>query len=500
MNGRATSLMMITALALVTANPAIGQIGTGLATEAHPAATAPARPAPPPKAKVQAPSRAQSNLPGPDAPVPGNPDYAPTPVQEPAPPPPPLPPVVWDLVSAEDLLRYIQQIGKEGLNPADYDPDELATAIQTGNPTVVSPIATDRFDRLSSDLALGHVKKPARIDWWVVDKDLDAQKQDALLRSALAQHNMTQALDGLLPTHPQYAALKAALEATPATDTLTIDRIKLNMDRWRWLPRDLGNKYIIVNVPSFYATLVENGVNRWKQRAIGGKLSTPTPQLNATAVGVILNPWWEVPKSIEHEAAGKKGFVAVKGADGQVQRWRQPPGPTNALGQVKFVMPNSKAIYLHDTNARSRFNSDVRALSHGCIRTQHILDLATQLLGDDEGQWTPERIQAALDSKKTIQANFVKPLPVYIVYFSSAALLDGSIVKYKDLYGRDAKALAALQMKDGGASLAPPKLKPEDEIAGGPTKAKAVDPLAVPTTKPQAARSKPKPAGQIAQQ
>ena len=115
------------------------------------------------------------------------------------------------------------------------------------------------------------------------------------------------------------------------------------MDRWRWLPRDLGPKYIIVNVPGFHATLVENGVNRWKQRAIAGKLSTPTPQLNATAVGVILNPWWEVPKSIEHEAAGKKGFVAVKGADGKVQRWRQPPGPTNALGQLKFVMPNSQS-------------------------------------------------------------------------------------------------------------------------------------------------------------
>ena len=415
------------------------------------------------------PSPAQ---PAPDAPVPGNPDFAPQPAQAAPPPPPPLPPVVWDIVSAQDLLYYIQQIGKEGLNPADYEPAELEAAIQTGNPAVVSPIATDRFNRLSSDLALGHVKKPGRIDWWVVDKDLDAQKQDALLRSALAQRNMRATLDGLLPTHPQYAALKAALEATPATETAKLNRIRLNMDRWRWLPRDLGPKYIIVNVPGFHATLVENGVNRWKQRAIAGKLSTPTPQLNATAVGVILNPWWEVPKSIEREAAGKKGFVAVKGADGKVQRWRQPPGPTNALGQLKFVMPNSKAIYLHDTNARSRFNDSTRALSHGCVRTQHILDLATELLGDDGGEWTPEKIQTTLESKKTVQANFVKPLPVYIVYFSSAALLDGKIVDYKDLYGRDSKAMAALQMKDGGASLAPPKVKPEEQVADPAAKPK----------------------------
>jgi murein L,D-transpeptidase YcbB/YkuD len=94
------------------------------------------------------------------------------------------------------------------------------------------------------------------------------------------------------------------------------------------------------------------------------------------------------------------------------------------------------------------------------------MDLATELLGDDGGEWTPEKIQAALASKKTVQANFVKPLPVYIVYFSAAALLDGSIVDYKDLYGRDSKAMAALEMKDGGASLAP--LKPKEEQAAKP--------------------------------
>jgi murein L,D-transpeptidase YcbB/YkuD len=128
---------------------------------------------------------------------------------------------------------------------------------------------------------------------------------------------------------------------------------------------------------------------------------------------------------------------------------------------MKFVMYNQYNIYLHDTNARSRFNDDVRALSHGCVRTQHIVDLATELLGDDGGEWTPDKIQAQLASGKTKQANFVKPVPVYIVYFTSAALNDGRINQYNDLYGRDAKAMAALGMKDGGASLAPkPKPKP----------------------------------------
>jgi murein L,D-transpeptidase YcbB/YkuD len=452
-------LMLFTALAGIGAAPVLAQVApTSVQPRPYPVQQAP-RPAQQPP--VGAPAQA---LPQPQA-------------AQAAPAPAPLPPPLWDVVNAEDLLHYIKQVGAEGLNPADYDPDGLATAIRSGDYYVMSAVATQRFNQLSSDLALGHVKKPARVDWWIVDNDLGADKQDALLRATLGKHDMAGTLNGLLPTHPQYAALKAALAATPAADTAERDRIRLNMDRWRWLPRDLGQKYIIVNVPSFHATLVENGANRWKQRAIAGKLSTPTPQLSAMATGVILNPWWEVPKSIEKEAAGKKGFVALKAPDGSIQRWRQPPGPTNALGQLKFVMPNSKAIYLHDTNARSRFNDSVRALSHGCVRTQHVVDLATLLLGDDNGPWTADKVQSTLASKKTVQANFVKPVPVYIVYFSQAALLDGKIVDYKDMYGRDPKAVAALNMKDGGASLTPANEKPDapENVAAKPKPAKSQD-------------------------
>ncbi len=369
------------------------------------------------------------------------------------PAPPPLPPVVWDPVSAQDLIYYIRQVGADGLDPAFYDPAGLEAAIRTGNPAIISPAATERFNALSSDLALGHVRKSARIGWYIVDKDIDSAAQDTMLRTALFTRRMGDVLNGLLPTHPQYASLKSALEMTPAAETAKRDRIRLNMDRWRWLPRDLGNKYVIVNVPGFHATLVENGVNRWKHKAIAGATKTPTPQLSAMAVGVMLNPWWEVPPSITKEVAGKKGFV--KSSDGS--RWRQPPGPGNALGEMKFVMYNPHNIYLHDTNARSRFSSRMRALSHGCIRTENIHDLAMELLADDGGEWTPDRVQAQIASGKTKQVNFVKPVPIYIVYFSAAGLNDGRIVDYQDLYGRDGKALAALKSMDGTAA-APKKL------------------------------------------
>jgi murein L,D-transpeptidase YcbB/YkuD len=387
------------------------------------------------------------------------------PVQQPAvaaqvPPPvvvPPepivLPPPIWDPRDAQALLFFIQGIGSEGLDPADYDPAGLIAALRLGNPVDVSQAATDRFNRLSSDLAFGRVRGDDRQDWHIPDKDLDPSRQALLLQAALAQHRVPDALRGLLPSHPQYAALRHALEVTPRTETAKINRIRLNMDRWRWLPRDLGERYIIVNVPAYTAALVEDGVTTSRHHAVAGKISTPTPQLSALATGVILNPWWEVPKSIEGEVRGKAGYVPFKDpASGKILRWRQPPGPKNALGQLKFVMPNSKAIYLHDTNARSKFNSQVRAFSHGCIRTEHILALATKLLNEGatiDGtpggvDWTPDKIQTALASQKTVQANFPKPLPVYIVYMSSAALVDGKIVNYTDVYKRDGKVIAAL--------------------------------------------------------
>jgi murein L,D-transpeptidase YcbB/YkuD len=424
-------------------------VGLGLSAGLVPAGTLaqrvdPIAPLPAPRATV----------PGQVAPAPlATPQTAPPPVAEPV--APVLPPPLWRAGDVGQLLSYIRGVGRDGLDPDDYDAAGLDRALRSGDPAAWSLAATERFNKLSSDLALGHVRGAARVGWHIVDRDLDATRQRALLDQALATGQFALLLDGLLPTHPQYGALRYALQVASKTDNAKINRIRLNMDRWRWLPRELGQKYIIVNVPAYHATLVENGVTRWKHKAIAGAIRTPTPQLTATATGVILNPWWEVPTSINKEVAGKAGYVAVKGKDGKVQRWRQPPGPSNALGQMKFVMPNSHAIFLHDTNARSRFNSSVRALSHGCIRTEHIHDLAAELGSDDGGEWNRAKIDATLATKKTVEVKFVRPLPVYIVYFSSAALTDGSIVNYDDVYQRDSKVIAALLDRDGAPAATP---------------------------------------------
>ena len=354
-----------------------------------------------------------------------------------------LPPPFWPLADAQELLTVIHSVAAEGLSPNVYAPTALADAIAARNAPRVSFAATDSFNKLSSDFALGHVRGEDRIDWHVANPGLNAAHQRELLDGALAQHRVGDALRGLLPTHPQYGALRTAL-ADPA-NAAQVKTIRLNMDRWRWLPRNLGDRYIIANVPAYTATLVENGVAVSRHKAVAGAIKTPTPQLSAMATGVILNPWWEVPTSISHEVATKSSFVAVRDSiTGAVQRYRQPPGPLNALGQMKFVMPNPYAIYLHDTNAKSRFNSAVRAFSHGCIRTDKIGDLARLLLSEDGGTWDAAKVADALASKKSVKATFVKPLPIYIVYFTAAAALDGSIVHYNDVYHRDGTVIAAL--------------------------------------------------------
>jgi len=259
------------------------------------------------------------------------------------------------------------------------------------------------------------------------------------MRKAIAENRVRETLLSLLPTHLQYAELKAALAASQ--DPAERDVIRANLDRWRWLPRDLGERYILVNVPAFRVALVENGHTVAAFKAVVGKPETATPQLTATATGVILNPWWEVPESIAPEVRGKKGYVTVK--NGDKVRYRQPPGPSNALGRIKVVMPNNHAIYLHDTPSKAAFNREVRALSHGCVRTQNPLELARLLINDPK--WDKAAIDRAVAAGKTLRVNASSPIPVYITYFTAAARNDqAGILTWKDLYGRDAKVVTAL--------------------------------------------------------
>jgi murein L,D-transpeptidase YcbB/YkuD len=354
--------------------------------------------------------------------------------------PAPAPAPTWQRAAAEALYRYVEAIGQEGIDPAGYDPDRLRAAIDSGDDMELNAVATPLFARLVGDLSGGYVRGSARVDWHMPANVVDAARQRALLVRATGG-DVAGALDSLLPTHPQYLGLKAALANTAPDDNVRRDLIRANMERWRWMPRDLGPRHVIVNVPAFTAALVEDGRVVARHRAVVGARRTPTPQLTATITAITVNPWWNVPQSISSHMRSTAGYQ-VREVNG-TRFLRQPPGPRNALGRLKIEMPNQWAIYLHDTPAQSLFDRPVRAFSHGCIRTQYVRDFAADLL-ERTGGWDRAAIDAAIGRGQTRTISLAAPVPVYIAYFTAAATTDGNIVTYPDIYGRDAPVRQAL--------------------------------------------------------
>ncbi|MDQ8757910.1 L,D-transpeptidase family protein [Sphingosinicella sp. LHD-64] len=369
----------------------------------------------------------------------------PVPVQAPPPlsyqPVAPVP-VIWQRAAAEELLSYVEAIGQEGLDPAAYEPQQLRAALATGDDASVGPAATEIFLRLTADLSGGAVRGDARGEWYMPDSSIDGNQQQQLLARA-AGGGVAGILNALLPTHPQYAGLRRALAMAPEEDTARRELIRANMERWRWMPRSLGQRHLLVNVPAFTAAIVDDGRVTRRHRTVVGARRTQTPALSATVTAVTLNPWWTLPQSIIREMGGRFNSSYVVTRNGGMTIARQRPGPGNSLGRVKIEMPNEHAIYLHDTPAQNLFSRPVRAFSHGCIRTQYVRDFAAELLAST-GQWDRAAIDAAIDAGRTQQVPLAQPIPVYIAYFTAAATTDGNIVTYADIYGRDAAVRRAL--------------------------------------------------------
>jgi murein L,D-transpeptidase YcbB/YkuD len=250
-----------------------------------------------------------------------------------------------------------------------------------------------------------------------------------------------------LQQHPHYWALRAAQETE--TDPARLHTLAVNIARWQDMPTDLGSRYLLVNIPAFEVMLWEDGAVTDRRPVIVGTTRTRTPTFSTVVTGVVLNPWWEIPASIVAESVGAlvrnrpataraRGYVVENG------RYRQRPGPGNALGQMKLVMPNPHSIGLHDTPSQALFARDVRAFSHGCVRVSDAVGFATTLLERDSG-WTRERVDAVLGTGRTRTVELVQPLPIYVAYFTAAPSATGEIEYYPDIYRRDPSVIAAAQ-------------------------------------------------------
>ena len=258
-----------------------------------------------------------------------------------------------------------------------------------------------------------------------------------------------QKANGLPPSGTLTARTAAALSGRQSSHLQA--EILANMERWRWMPRDMGETHIEVNIPDYEAAVIENGEVTLRTRVVVGKEDTPTPVFSDTMKFLIVNPYWNVPPSIirkemlprlaadpnylhrlGYEVYTRAGHLAV----------RQPPGERNALGRIKFMFPNDFAVYMHDTPSRALFDSRKRAFSHGCVRVDDPFRFAETVLGRDNG-WSEQRVKKLIGGKERY-VYLPKPLPVHLEYFTAFVDESGELQLRDDVYGYSRRVRTAL--------------------------------------------------------
>jgi L,D-transpeptidase YcbB len=243
-------------------------------------------------------------------------------------------------------------------------------------------------------------------------------------------------------------------------------QIELNMERWRWLPRDLGERYILVNIPDMRLDVWDHGTVPLSMRVVVGKPDTQTPIFNDTMTYIVFAPYWNVPTDIAKKETlpsvvrdpgflDRMNMAVVDGSGKEVDpasidldspgsyRFRQRPGTSNALGLVKFMFPNQFNVYLHDTPADSLFARASRSFSHGCVRLEQPEKLAAYVLRD-QPEWTPDRISEAMHGAEEHHVKLKEPIPVYLGYWTARVTTDGVVQFRKDVYGIDGQLTAKL--------------------------------------------------------
>ncbi len=298
---------------------------------------------------------------------------------------------------------------------------------------------------------------------------------------------------------------KSTIESLNAPVEQRISQIELTMERWRLLPQYLGSKYILVNIANFHLYGVENNDDAIDMRIVVGKPHWNTPMFSEEMTHIVMNPYWNIPPSIfkddivprikqdptymskrgidavgleapeivaieeeeesvevaEHveasnEVVQDQGLSEAEIQNEQAQeeytaqvlsgkyRLRQNPGPSNPLGQIKFLFPNKHSVYLHDTPNRGFFKRAQRNFSHGCIRVQKPIELAEFVL-EANPDWTQSRINSSINSRKTRTVHLNQTIPVYILYFTTWVDESGNANFHKDIYGLDQSLLNALR-------------------------------------------------------
>jgi murein L,D-transpeptidase YcbB/YkuD len=376
----------------------------------------------------------------------------------------------------DELLQVLRDADLHGLDRDGYGYQELTAARdKAGEAWFGSSFDEKDIPAVDLRLTYAYLAHAADLLGWgssprqVDDRWLPAPKKADLLaqlRTAIDDGKVRSTLEALAPTHPQYKGLQAALARARKGQEANadIEKIRMNLERWRWAPRDLGERHILINVPSYQMQVIEGEEPVLAMRVIVGAPETPTPLFSDAMTYVVFSPYWNIPESILREetlprlaedpdylSRNNIEVVNAKGdlvdpsevdwaseEDTTALRFRQAPGPENALGLVKFIFPNHFSVYLHDTPGDALFQKEKRAFSHGCIRVEKPVALAEYVLRD-KSKWSPERITTAMTSKTEQSVTLSAPLPVHIGYWTAWVEADGSITYVDDPYDLDRK-------------------------------------------------------------
>jgi len=382
---------------------------------------------------------------------------------------------------ADELLAELAGARNHGLDADIYGHPDLRSAVtRLRADRDASPARAARLDigltaaflAYADDLRRGAVDPSTiSISWQVRRPPADLS---GLLATAIGLDQVGVNLRRLAPMGVEYRRLQQALEGL-AVGTDGEDRLRANLERWRWLPRDLGSRYLLVRIADFELDYVVDG-RRQMHRVIVGERYRQTPQFASEVTHVVVHPSWHVPPRISDEElaigltdggralslrqrgfeawthAGKKAnldSLVWDRASGFSSKYRfvQRPGGSNPLGRVKLDLLNPFAIYLHDTPGTDLFSSQARDLSHGCVRVEGIVELVEQLLASSpSGRRRFDRLLAA---GETGRIDLPVPLPTYILYWTASVAPDGQIRATEDLYDVDTRLLRALNQAEG---------------------------------------------------
>lgn len=407
------------------------------------------------------------------------------------------------------LLGVLRQADAYGLRPADYDAarlSALAAAMSAGDEAAIrrtslapggDSCGVARESQFDLDLSAATVAFVSdlhygRIDPRAVGFNLGEPRPDdldlaAALRALASSTDVARSLGAFEPQFEHYRLLEQALAryrrlaAASPGDALLADRVRkidLTLERWRWLPA-FQTPPIIVNIPEFrlfaFHQVADRAADILQMNVIVGRAfpRMRTPVFAADMTSVIFRPYWNVPRSImlremlpriranpaylasqslEIVSNGPGAAVlpatpaAVAALAAGTARLRQRPGPDNALGLIKFDLPNTHEVYLHSTPAQALFLRSRRAFSHGCIRVSDPVALAAYVLRDTPGDWTAAKIEAAMHGGQTLRVRLARPIRVMILYGTVLAKEDGEVLFFHDLYGQDRRLERLLQL------------------------------------------------------